>query len=470
MTGAKDHCGVVAAWGPDAGHVALDVLKGLQHRGRESAGIAGYTAAGRFFKEVGMGTLDKAIDIAMIPHSAQVAIGHSRYSTAAESSIEHAQPIGGGHNEWVVGHNGDVPNFLGHGVSDSTIVHSVVEDQMRKGHNIVEALHWLMSVADGAYSITGLLKDGTIVAARDPQGFKPLCVGRIGQNIVVASETVGITHTNSAVGWAPRRDAEVLFHVKPGEMAWVDRRGNLSKKTLVEGKRVTTCAFEYAYFARKETEIDGVSVGDFRYRMGELLADKAAKEGVAADIVVPVLGSGEEYAKGYASRSRLPLVKALIKNSDERVFIGPDASKRAAIARTVHNVLNELVRGKRVVVTDDSIVRGDTSTAIVEMLWEAQAKEVHMLVGYWAVRYPCYEGIAFHGAGELIAAERTVDDVREMIKSTTLIFPEEEEYKRVLGRNDLCSACHTGDHPLSESTLRRIHEVGFRTKRQPIRT
>lgn len=447
-------CGVVGLYHPNgelAPRLTYYSLFSLQHRGQESAGIASFDNHIR--QKRGMGLVTEVFndeDFELL--AGRSVIGHVRYSTTGKSKLENAQPfvVKSKAGYIAVAHNGNLVNYVqlrneleNEGRvfttnSDTEVISQLLSKFLIEKKDITHALERLNESLVGSYTLT-MLFDDAVVGFRDPLGFKPLCVGRIDEGYIVCSESCAI----DALGGKFIRD------VKPGE-AVIIRDGDIEFVKIAESERKAVCIFEYIYFARPDSTIDGVSVYRARSEMGKVLAREAPAD---ADFVSAVPDSGITAAIGYAQESGLPYFEGLIKNRYVgRTFIMPAQSLREASVRLKVNVVRENVKGKSVVLVDDSIVRGTTSRRIVQMIKEAGAKEVHMRVGSPPIIAPCYFGIDMKSREELIAANHTVEEIREIFGADSLAYLSLEglleAIKRAGGGRDYCLACLTSRYPV----------------------
>jgi amidophosphoribosyltransferase len=446
-----DQCGVFGVFGhPEAANIAYLGLHALQHRGQESAGIA--VADGRQIRtHRAMGLVQEAISAATIASlHGDRAIGHVRYSTAGGSDLGCAQPITvRSARGWLsLAHNGNLPGAedLRRRLEDEgSIFQSTTDSEVivhliaRSGgavltDRIVEALSQL----EGAYSLL-FLSESQLVAARDPFGFRPLCLGRLGSAHVVASESTAFDLI----------DATFERDVAPGELLLIDERGVRSFFPFTAQPR-RLCIFEHIYFARPDSVIDGQPVLDVRQRLGARLADE---QPAAADVVIAVPDSGTPAALGYAGRLGIPFALGLIRSHYVgRTFIEPRQSIRHFGVRLKLNPVRAVLRGKRVVVVDDSIVRGTTSMKIVRMLRDAGAAEVHVRISSPPTRWSCYYGIDTPTREELIAARREQDEIRKFIAADSLGYLSLAGAHAVAGsrvdQKSFCDACFSGDYPV----------------------
>jgi amidophosphoribosyltransferase len=431
----------------DVSRLAYFGLFALQHRGQEAAGIA-VSDNGNLTVLREMGLVAHAFDeqqLQALP--GEVAIGHTRYSTTGANKWANAQPLihHGAARTVALGHNGNLVNveelraeLVGDGVklatgSDSEVIAALIA---RDEAPLAEAVASAMSRLEGAYSVTALV-DGTLVAFRDPFGFRPLTLGQIGDDWVVASETCAL----DLVG------AEVVRDVRPGEVIWIDEDG-LHAGQAVPAGRNALCIFEHVYFARPDSRVAGVEVHGSRVRMGERLAQEAPVE---ADLVIGIPDSGTPAAIGFSKASGTPFNEALIKNRYvARTFIQPDQGMREQGIRMKFNPLDE-VEGKRIVAVDDSIVRGNTMRQLVQMLLDAGAAEVHVRISSPPVVSPCFYGIDMADEDELAAAHRSVEEMRAHVGATSLHYLSVDGMQEAttLPEDSVCRACFTRDYPTS---------------------
>ena len=422
----------------------------LQHRVQESAGIAiadgESTAALRemglvlqVFDERKLATLEPG----------HIALGHVRYSTTGSASWENAQPEfhGRGEVNVAVAHNGNLVNaaalrlglegegFEFESTSDTAAIAACAVGELEKGLSVEEAVLGAMRRLSGAYSVAMVFRD-KLVAFRDPHGFRPLCIGEIEGGYAVSSETCGL----DIIG------ARFLREIEPGEVVVIDDEGLKSYRG--ESPRRALCVFEYVYFARPDSRFDGREVADARQRMGEILAEEAPAE---AEVIIPVPDSGIMAAVGYSQASGIPYAEGLIKNRYVgRTFIEPTDGMRQLGLRLKLNPLPSVIDGKRLVVIDDSIVRGNTARKLVKLLFEAGASEVHFRVSSPPVTGPCYYGIDMDSKKNLVGANHTVEEIRSQIGATSLAYLSVDGMvaatEQPKGR--LCRACFDGDYPI----------------------
>jgi len=429
----------------------------LQHRGQESAGIA-VSDGGRLTVLRDMGLVAQVFNeqqLQALP--GEVAIGHTRYSTTGANRWANAQPLvhHGRARTIALGHNGNLVNVAvlrteldADGVrlssgSDSEVIAALVA---RDPSPLPEAVANVMGRLEGAYSVTAL-SDGVLVAFRDPLGFRPLTLGRIGEDWVVASETCAL----DLIG------ADVVRDVRPGEVVWVDDEGLHAAQALPAGKNAL-CIFEHVYFARPDSRLGGVEVHGARVRMGERLAEEAP---VAADLVIGIADGGTPAAIGFANASGIPFNEGFVKNRYvARTFIQPDQEMREQGIRMKFNPLDE-VEGKRIVAVDDSIVRGNTTRQLVQMLFDAGAAEVHVRVSSPPIVSPCFYGIDMPDEDGLAAARRTVEEMRELIGATSLQYLSLEGMQAAteLPEDAVCRACFTREYPTR--VPKRVEKLRF---------
>jgi amidophosphoribosyltransferase len=466
-----DECGVVAIFAhPEAEKLAYLGLHALQHRGQESAGIVtsdGLTS--RVHKAMGL-VADIFTEDVLSKIRGTLAIGHTRYSTAGDSALLNAQPILVQSNKGsiAVAHNGNLVNaaevrgrlerqgsIFQTNSDTEVIVHLIA---LSREHTLPEAIADALRRVEGAFSLVVMSPD-RIIAARDPRGFRPLAMGRIpapeGQNcdtIVFASETCAF----DLIGATYERD------VKPGELIVVGPEG-VSSLFYSTAAPQSSCIFEHVYFSRPDSMVFGRAVQTSREELGRQLAREAPVE---ADLVVPVPDSGVTAAVGYAAESGIPFRFGLIRNHYVgRTFIEPSQSVRDFGVKLKLNTVRSLLEGKRVVLIDDSIVRGTTSRKIVRMIRSAGAKEVHMRVSCPPTISPCYYGVDTPSKNQLIAANKSVDEIREYIRADSLAYLSLEGLKRACGEGEktsYCSACYTGKYPTSIVDVEEILPASVR--------
>jgi amidophosphoribosyltransferase len=438
-------CGVfgVRAPGRDVARLTYFGLYALQHRGQESAGIA-VSENGRLTALRDLGLVPQVFDEGNLSGlRGELAIGHTRYSTTGGNAWENAQPLlhHGRARTVALGHNGNLVNAralreeIGKRLassSDSEVIAALIADDERP---LGEAVASAMARLEGAATVVGLA-DGTLFAFRDALGFRPLVIGRLGDDPVVASESCAL----DLVGATFERE------VRPGELVLVDDHGLHSVQAVERPEHGALCIFEFFYLARPDTRLEGVEVHGARVRMGERLAKEAP---VDADLVLPIPDSGTPAAIGFARATGIPFSEGLIKNRYVgRTFIQPEQGMREQGIRMKFNPLAE-VAGRRLVVVDDSIVRGSTTRQIVQMLFDAGAAEVHVRISSPPVVSPCFYGIDLASEDEMIASHASVEEVRAAIGATSLAYISLEGLQAATRRpaEALCRACLTREYP-----------------------
>ncbi len=447
---ANDNCAVFGIFGhPEAAWLTYLGLYALQHRGQEGSGIC--TADGtNLFLHRGRGLVAEIYPesvFASLPGTA--AIGHNRYSTTGADLLANLQPIVAAYRDGQIAlaHNGNLVNFkelreecehLGSifqsTVDSEVIVHLVAR---AKPPDLEGKLLQALSRVRGAFSLVALTPD-RLVGIRDPNGFRPLCIGRLGASWILASESCAL----DILG------AEYEREVEPGEMVIVSDRG-LESHRFGRETPATECVFEHIYFARPDSRVFGSSVGNVRVELGVELAREAPAD---ADLVMAVPDSSNAAAVGFAREARLPLEHGLIRNHYVgRTFIRPSQTLRDLGVRLKYNVVRGAIEGRRVVVVDDSVVRGTTSRTLMHMIREAGAREIHFRVSSPPVRHPCYYGIDMPTYEELVASNRTLEEIRAFIGVDSMAYLSVEGMIRVSRRfpsRGLCHACFTGEYPV----------------------
>ncbi|WP_052847799.1 amidophosphoribosyltransferase [Streptomyces avicenniae] len=459
--GPKDACGVFGVWAPgeEVAKLAFFGLYALQHRGQESAGIA-VSDGSKILVFKDMGLVPQVFDetsLGSLP--GHIAVGHNRYSTTGAPTWENAQPTfrATGHGSIALGHNGNLVNTaeLAHLVAalpggrgprhrvaatnDTELVTVLLAGQTDEKTGapltLEEAAPRVLPQVKGAFSFV-FMDEETLYAARDPQGIRPLVLGRLERGWVVASETAAL----DIVG------ASVVREVEPGELIAIDEHG-LRSTRFAEAKP-KGCVFEYVYLARPDTDIAGRNVYLSRVEMGRRLAAEAPAD---ADLVIATPESGTPAAIGYAEASGIPYGSGLVKNAYVgRTFIQPSQTIRQLGIRLKLNPLKEVIRGKRLVVVDDSIVRGNTQRALVRMLREAGAAEVHVRISSPPIKWPCFFGIDFATRAELIANGLTVEEIGASLGADSLAYISLDAMVEAttIDKPDLCRACFDGEYPM----------------------
>ena len=463
----RDECGVFGVWAPgeDVSKLSYFGLFALQHRGQEGAGIAvGDHSNIVVFKDTGL--VSQVFDESVLDAlQGDVAIGHTRYSTAGGNSWDNVQPMfrtSPNGTDVALAHNGNLTNYQelqaeaierklipadgvqGQGSSsDTAVVSALLADRIRGEHTLIDAALDLLPRLKGAFCF--MVTDGdTLYAARDPHGVRPLSLGRLERGWVVASETCAL----DIVGASFVRDIE------PGELVAIDATGIRSER-FAEAPRQACCVFEYVYVARPDSVLDGQTVNASRVEIGRRLA---RVDPVEADLVMPVPESGTPAAIGYAEESGIPFKQGLMKNAYVgRTFIQPSDTLRQLGLRLKLNPVRAVIEGKRLVVVDDSIVRGNTQRKLIRMLHEAGAAEVHVRIASPPVKWPCFYGIDFASPGELIANHgrggtdaEVAESIRTMIGADSLAFVPIDDMIAATNHpaENLCAACFDGNYPL----------------------
>ncbi len=450
-----EECGVFGIWRKDGAGVVASVYHGLyalQHRGQESCGIAvNKDGIITCHKDVGLVNEVFTEDVLRGMKDGQAAVGHCRYATTGSHNRGNAQPLLINHLKggMALCHNGNLTNAtelrelleergaIFHTTSDTEVIAYTITQERLRAPSIEEAVSRAMEHITGAYSIV-LMSPQKVIAARDPMGFRPLCIGKIGEGgYVFASETCAL----DAIG------AEYVRDVLPGEIVVAGEQGLTSIPPKEKGKR-SLCVFEFIYFSRPDSVIEGASVHVARLRAGAFLA---LEHPVQADVVVGVPDSGIDAAIGYSRQSGIPYGLGFIKNKYiGRTFIQPEQTQRQNAVHIKLNVITSTVKGKRVVLVDDSVVRGTTSARIVKLLRDAGATEVHLRLSAPPFKYPCYFGTDIDSTENLLAHNHTVEQMREIIGVDSLGFLN-TAFLDKLADNDcggFCTACFTGEYPV----------------------
>ncbi|MHB8190391.1 MAG: amidophosphoribosyltransferase [Ferrimicrobium sp.] len=458
----EEACGVFGIYGPNqpVAFATFDGLYALQHRGQESAGMA-VADQGRVTVVKNLGLVSAVFDernLSSLP--GQIAIGHTRYATAGDRSWHNAQPIYKSHgfSGIAVGHNGNLTNAVelrdslmslstlsSEHPSDTEIIAELMARALDRVHSadstptaqeVFTATYEVLSQLRGAFSLV-MLNGTHLIAARDPRGFRPLCLGTLGLDTwVVASESPAL----DVIG------ATLVRELSPGEVLIIDHNGPHSFSFVTSPVEPRLCIFEFVYFARPDSLLLGREVHGTRRAMGELLA---TTQPVEADMVMGVPDSGLPAAEGYALASGIPYGQGLVKNRYiGRTFINPGVKSRGDALRRKLNVLTENVRGKRLVVVDDSIVRGTTTQSLVRLLREAGAAEIHLRISSPPYRWPCFYGIDTPHRPDLIAANQSIEEITKTLDADSVAYLSLESLRTAVGVNGgLCDACLTGTYP-----------------------
>lgn len=453
-----EECGVFGIYDLDGGSVARSIYYGLlalQHRGQESCGIAVTDTYGpnKVYSKKEMGLVNEAFnkDDLEALKVGNLGVGHVRYSTAGNSTRENAQPLVINYMKgtMAMAHNGNLVNTpklreklakngaIFQTTIDSEIIAYMIARERAKTGTVEGAIVNAMRKMQGAYSLV-VMSPRKLIGCRDPFGFRPLVIGKRDNTYVMASETCAL----DTIG------AEYIRDVEPGEIVTIDKHGNIHSNTsmCIDREKQARCIFEYIYFARPDSRLEGVSVYKSRLTAGRILYEDSH---VDADLVVGVPESGNAAALGYSIASGIPYGVAFVKNSYiGRTFIKPSQSTRESSVHVKLNVLREAVDGKRIIMIDDSIVRGTTCGQIVSMLRDAGAKEVHVRISSPPFLHPCYFGTDVPSETQLIAHGRTVEEIREMIGADSLAYLDMNRLSELSEGLSICTACFSGDYPI----------------------
>lgn len=466
--GYKDECGVVGVWNaPSASRLAYLSLYAIQHRGQESAGIVSLEVPthqhivkpqGRQLVYKGLGLVQDVFNEKILDQLAgDAAIGHVRYSTTGVNQIANAQPFQASlfNGPVAIAHNGNIVNAhilkdelkskgaIFQGTSDTEVIlHLIAQHPSNK---LVDCLKSALERIDGAYSLT-VLSHESLFAVRDPYGFRPLVLGQLanpngGKSWVVASETCAF----DLIG------AQFIREIEPGEIWWVDQDGEHSIR-LDTKRPAAHCIFEHVYFARPDSVVFGQSVYEVRKNLGRILAEQDRKDGILEniDLVIPVPDSGVPSALGYSQEARVPFELGIIRNHYiGRTFIQPHQAVRDLGVKIKLNPQSSVLKGKRVIVIDDSLVRGTTSKKITQLVRNAGAKEVHLRIAAPPTVGPCYYGVDTPERSQLIASTHTIEEIAKFVGADTLKYLSIEGLNRSVKERgqDFCSACFTGKYP-----------------------
>lgn len=457
ISGVKEECGVFGIYDPDGADVSTSIYYGLtalQHRGQESCGIAVSDTEGpkgMVNSHKGMGLVQEVFSREILEKlKGNIGIGHVRYSTTGAATPENAQPLVLRYlkGSLALAHNGNLVNAMElreemedtgaifHTTIDSEIIACHIARERVHSSTVEEAVKKTVQRIRGAYGLV-IMSPRKLVGVRDPYGLKPLCIGKRGRAWVIASESCAL----SSIG------AEFVRDVKPGEIVTIDRNGDLNSEFMPCVRKPAHCIFEYIYFARLDSTIDGINIYESRFRAGKLLSKTYPVE---ADLVAGVPDSGLTAARGYAEASGIPFAFAFHKNSYiGRTFIKPSQEERESGVRMKLSVLAPVVRGKRIVLVDDSIVRGTTMANLIAMLKKAGAKEVHVRVSSPPFLHPCYFGTDVPSNQQLIACTHTPDEIRDMIGADSLGYMPIELLGETVDHLPVCMACFDGNYPMN---------------------
>ena len=463
----KHYCGVFGIYGhPNAAELTYYGLYALQHRGQESAGIVSFD--GRDFHiHKGMGLVSQIFHGEVLDDlKGSMAVGHTRYSTTGSSHLRNAQPltVDCARGQIAIAHNGNLTNAsqlrealeatgsIFQTTVDSEIILHLMAQPTIGGHenNLIQTVRRI----EGAYSLA-IMTEQELIGVRDPHGFRPLCIGKVGDAWVLASETCALDLIH----------AKFVRDVEPGEIVIINKEGLRSIQAFPEHERRAFCIFEYVYFARPDSNINNRNVYKTRVEMGRELA---REHPIKADIVIPVPDSGNCAALGYSLESGIPYEMAFVRNHYVgRSFLQPSQLIRDFNVRVKLNLISELVKGKRVIIVDDSIVRGTTCKARVNNLKEAGAKEVHVLVSCPPHMNPCVYGIDFPDRNKLMAANYSLDEIRNYLSADSLHYLSKDGMVKATGlpKNSFCMACYDGNYPVPYDPLVDKHIMERRRSR-----
>lgn len=457
MAGIKEECGVFGIYDLDGGNVVPSIYYGLtslQHRGQESCGLAVSDTKGergnvKFHKDLGLVSEVLRQDVVR-KYEGDIGIGHVRYSTTGASVAENAQPLVLSYvkGTLALAHNGNLVNTpelkweliqngaIFHTTTDSEVIAFHIARERVHSKTVEEAVLKTAKKIKGAYGLV-VMSPRKLIAVRDPYGLKPLCLGKRGNAYVIASESCALTSVS----------AEFIRDIEPGEILTITKDGLKSNKELASAAaKRAHCVFEYIYFARLDSTIDGVKVYDARIRGGKSLAKSYPVE---ADLVTGVPESGLPAAKGYSEASGIPFAFAFYKNSYiGRTFIKPTQEERESSVHLKLSVLKSVVKDKRIVLVDDSIVRGTTIANLIHMLKEAGAKEVHVRISSPPFLHPCYFGTDVPSNDQLIAASHSTEEICKMIGADSLGYMQTDYLEGMAGGQPLCKACFDGNYPM----------------------
>ncbi len=456
-------CGIMGAFSPSGRSVAADIFTGLkmiQHRGQDSAGIATYDGQ-KLHLYKGEGLVEDAIPIERLSLlKGYIGIGQVRYPTVGGGGLEDAQPFMTLHPYGILmAHNGNIINFhllkkeilkkYRRFVNSDCDVESVMhvlaghlEDEGKLDEeSVVSAIRKVYKDIRGSYAVVGVIAGFGMFAFRDPYGIRPMVFGKRGDDIAVSSESVAL----DIVGYKLERD------IKPGELMIIKNNGDISFH-IIDERPQKTCIFEWVYFARPDSVMDGISVYEARLRLGEKLADKIPEDVVKEiDVVVPVPDTSRTAALAISKKLNIPLREGLIKNRYiGRTFIMPDQLSRVDAIKQKLNPIKSEIEGKNILLVDDSIVRGNTSGKIIKLLKENGAKKVYMAIYSPPVKYPCYYGIDMQKKDELIASSKSIEEIRQLILADGLFYQTIEDMIEGVGqgRDMFCHGCFSGEYPV----------------------
>ena len=455
-SGLHEECGVFGIYDLDGNDVSGTIyygLEALQHRGQESCGIAVSDTQGpkgRVHSHKGLGLVNEVFKASKLQElKGNIGIGHVRYSTSGSTNIDNAQPLVLNYikGSLALAHNGNLINAVElreqmeydgaifHTSIDSEVIACCIAKERVRSKTVEEAVLKASKQIKGAYGLV-IMSPRKLVGVRDPYGLKPLCIGKRDNAYIITSESCAI----SSIG------AQFIRDVEPGEIVTITKDGEIHSQFISEKPQHAHCIFEYIYFARLDSRIDGISVYDSRIRAGASLA-KAYP--VDADLVVGVPDSGLTAAKGYSEASGIPFALAFHKNSYiGRTFIKPSQKEREVSVKIKLNVLESVVRGKRIILVDDSIVRGTTIANIIKMMKHAGATEVHVRISSPPFLYPCYFGTDVPSNQQLIASSHSAEEICELIGADSLGYMPIEDLQKMVGSLPICKACFNNHYPM----------------------
>jgi amidophosphoribosyltransferase len=453
-----ENCGVMGVLngGSNVSPMIYYGLLALQHRGQESCGIGTHDGQKIHLKKA-VGLVNEAFSMeSLVQLPGRLGIGHNRYSTAGESILDDASPfmVSSPNRGLVLAHNGNIvnafeikKNLVESGTSlfsccDSEVMLQLLADELRRTKDVFKSVENLMTRLEGGYSVTAFTGEGELIAFRDPLGFRPLSYSRNDNLFLVASESVAFDIN----------DLNITGDISPGEIVVANDKG-VEKRKLVKDNKSKHCMFEYVYFSRPDSILDGKFVYDVRIRLGQNLAKKTDR---SADVIVPVPDTARPAAEGFSRATGLPVAEGLIKNRYAlRTFIMPGQSQRANAVRIKMNALKPVIKDKRVILIDDSIVRGTTSRSIVNLVRKAGAKEVHLQITCPPLIGPCPYGIDISTYNELTAFNHSVEEIARMIGADSLNYQDIDGLVNAIGlpRDELCLACLTNQYPTRKAQI-----------------
>ena len=455
-SGLHEECGVFGIYDLDGNDVSGTIyygLEALQHRGQESCGIAVSDTQGpkgRVHSHKGLGLVNEVFKASKLQElKGNIGIGHVRYSTSGSTNVDNAQPLVLNYikGSLALAHNGNLINAVElreqmeyngaifHTSIDSEVIACCIAKERVRSKTVEEAVLKASKQIKGAYGLV-IMSPRKLVGVRDPYGLKPLCIGKRDNAYIITSESCAI----SSIG------AQFIRDVEPGEIVTITKDGEIHSQFISEKPQQAHCIFEYIYFARLDSRIDGISVYDSRIRAGASLANAYP---VDADLVVGVPDSGLTAAKGYSEASGIPFALAFHKNSYiGRTFIKPSQKEREVSVKIKLNVLESVVRGKRIILVDDSIVRGTTIANIIKMMKHAGATEVHVRISSPPFLYPCYFGTDVPSNQQLIASSHSAEEICELIGADSLGYMPIEDLQKMVGSLPICKACFNNHYPM----------------------